>query len=112
MSDKIFSSFSSGRIAVIGDLMLDVYLWGSVTRISPEAPVPIVNLKKREARLGGAANVMRNLGTLGAGKVYAFGVVGDDAPGSEISSLLAQAGFDTAGVVTDTGRPTRSEELV
>ena len=79
MSDELFNSFGSGRIAVIGDLMLDVYLWGQVSRISPEAPVPIVNVKKREARLGGAANVMRNLGTLGAGRVYAFGAAGTTA---------------------------------
>ena len=84
MSNELFASFGSKRIAVIGDLMLDVYLWGQVTRISPEAPVPVVNVKKREARLGGAANVMRNLGTLGAGRVYAFGAAGDDSAGTEL----------------------------
>ncbi|MBR2373630.1 MAG: D-glycero-beta-D-manno-heptose-7-phosphate kinase [Lentisphaeria bacterium] len=112
MYDKIFSAFNSGRIAVIGDLMLDVYLWGQVSRISPEAPVPIVNLQSREARLGGAANVMRNLGTLGAGKVYAFGATGDDLPGREILSLLKDSGFDTAGVVVDSCRPTTEKRRV
>ena len=112
MSDKIFENFSSSRIAVIGDLMLDVYLWGQVNRISPEAPVPIVNIKKREARLGGAANVIRNLGTLEAGKVYAFGVVGDDESGREINRLLTGSGFCTAGVFSDAGRPTTEKRRV
>ena len=112
MSDKIFANFSTSRIAVIGDLMLDVYLWGQVNRISPEAPVPIVNIKKREARLGGAANVIRNLGTLEAGKVYAFGVVGDDESGREINRLLTGSGFCTAGVFSDAGRPTTEKRRV
>lgn len=112
MFDKIFSNFSSSRIAVIGDLMLDVYLWGQVTRISPEAPVPIVNIKRREARLGGAANVIRNLGTLQAGKVYAFGVTGDDESGREISALLSDSGFSTAGVVCASDRPTTEKRRV
>ena len=74
MSANIFSKFYSSRIAVIGDLMLDVYLWGQVNRISPEAPVPIVNIKKREARLGGAANVIRKTGLRGLplGLWYSF----------------------------------------
>ena len=66
--------FDRGRIAVVGDLMLDVYLWGNVTRISPEAPVPVVNVKKRTFCLGGAGNVMRNISTLG-GQALAFGAV-------------------------------------
>ena len=112
MSDKIFSAFNSSRIAVIGDLMLDVYLWGQVSRISPEAPVPIVNIKKREARLGGAANVIRNLGTLEAGKVYAFGAVGDDESGREIIKLLSGSGFQTQGVTCDSSRPTTEKRRV
>ena len=112
MSDELFTSFGSGRIAVIGDLMLDVYLWGQVSRISPEAPVPIVNVKRREARLGGAANVMRNLGTLGAGRVYAFGAAGDDSAGAELKGLLREAGFRTDGVVTTPGRPTTEKRRV
>ena len=92
MTDNIFSAFSSSRIAVIGDLMLDVYLWGQVNRISPEAPVPIVNIKSREVRLGGAANVIRNLGTLQAGKVYAFGAVGGDGSGKDIINFANASG--------------------
>ena len=112
MSDKIFSAFNSSRIAVIGDLMLDVYLWGQVSRISPEAPVPIVNIKKREARLGGAANVIRNLGTLEAGNVYAFGAVGCDESGREIVELLKNSGFQTSGVIYDSSRPTTEKRRV
>lgn len=112
MTGDIFSRFSSSRVAVIGDLMLDVYLWGQVNRISPEAPVPVVNIKKREARLGGAANVIRNLGTLEAGKVYAFGAVGDDEAGREVTKLLSGTGFHTAGVICDTTRPTTEKRRV
>ena len=112
MNTDIFSKFNTSRIAVIGDLMLDVYLWGQVSRISPEAPVPIVNIKKREARLGGAANVIRNLGTLEAGRVYAFGAVGNDEAGREISALLSSGGFETAGLVCDTNRPTTEKRRV
>ena len=112
MNGNIFSSFNSGRIAVIGDLMLDVYLWGQVSRISPEAPVPIVNIQRREARLGGAANVIRNLGTLEAGKVYAFGAVGDDESGREVSKLLSDTGFYNGGVICDNSRPTTEKRRV
>ncbi|MBO5792187.1 MAG: D-glycero-beta-D-manno-heptose-7-phosphate kinase [Lentisphaeria bacterium] len=112
MSTDIFAKFNSSRIAVIGDLMLDVYLWGQVNRISPEAPVPVVNIKKREARLGGAANVIRNLGTLEAGKVYAFGAVGDDESGREIKKLLDGSGFQTFGVCSDSSRPTTEKRRV
>ncbi|MBQ9755013.1 MAG: D-glycero-beta-D-manno-heptose-7-phosphate kinase [Lentisphaeria bacterium] len=112
MTDNIFSAFSSSRIAVIGDLMLDVYLWGQVNRISPEAPVPIVNIKSREVRLGGAANVIRNLGTLQAGKVYAFGAVGGDGSGKDIINLLSASGFQTSGVLCDDSRPTTEKRRV
>ena len=112
MSNEVFGAFGNARIAVIGDLMLDVYLWGQVSRISPEAPVPIVNIRKREARLGGAANVMRNLGTLGAGSVHAFGAVGDDTAGEEVKALLRNAGFHTEGVITLPGRPTTEKRRV
>lgn len=112
MTDTMFSAFNSSRIAVIGDLMLDVYLWGQVNRISPEAPVPVVNIRKREARLGGAANVIRNLGTLKAGKVYAFGAVGQDESGRELKELLQNSGFQTDGVLSDSSRPTTEKRRV
>ena len=76
------SRFSEARVAVIGDVMLDVYVWGQVSRISPQAPVPIINVTKRTCCLGGASNVMRNLRTLGA-KAYAYGVIGNDDIGKQ-----------------------------
>ncbi len=97
--------FEKGRIAVIGDLMLDVYLWGSVNRISPEAPVPVVNVKKRTCCLGGAANVMRNIATLG-GHAEAFGAIGDDDSGKEIIAGLKSFGITPSGVVTASSRRT------
>ena len=90
---RILDRFPGKRIAVIGDLMLDVYLWGRVTRISPEAPVPVVNVRRRTCCLGGAANVMRNVSTLTA-RAFAFGMVGEDAAGEELLRELAAAGID------------------
>ena len=103
--------FSSCRVAVLGDLMLDVYLWGQVSRISPEAPVPVVNVRKRTSCLGGAANVMRNLATLG-GKVFAFGALGADQTGAEIRKLLREIGIDDSMVVDIPGRCTTEKRRV
>ena len=107
VQDKIaaIKRFDRGRIAVLGDLMLDVYLWGNVTRISPEAPVPVVNVEKRTFCLGGAANVMRNISTLG-GKALAFGAVGRDVSGKEIISGLDEFGISHDGIVAADGRRT------
>lgn len=97
--------FDRGRIAVVGDLMLDVYLWGNVTRISPEAPVPVVNVKKRTFCLGGAGNVMRNISTLG-GQALAFGAVGDDASGREVLAGLREYRIGADGMVSTGSRRT------
>jgi D-beta-D-heptose 7-phosphate kinase/D-beta-D-heptose 1-phosphate adenosyltransferase len=78
--------------------MLDRYFWGEVNRISPEAPVPIVHVTKKSARLGGAANVAANLRALGVG-VKIAGVIGDDREGGEVKKLLAQQGIDSGGIV-------------
>lgn len=99
------SRFKNGRIAVLGDIMMDVYLWGSVTRISPEAPVPIVNIQRRTSCPGGAANVMRNLASLNAGAA-AFGVIGRDSAGKELLSLMENCGISTKGVITSADRRT------
>ena len=80
-------NFAGKHIAVIGDLMLDTYTWGKVSRISPEAPVPIVHTVKTSCCPGGAANVMRNLVSLGA-KASAFGIIGGDHTGQELKKLL------------------------
>lgn len=93
------------RIMVIGDLMVDRYLWGQVKRISPEAPVPIVEVEKEENRLGGAANVALNLQALGA-EVLLAGLRGDDRMGEELLSLAEEQGFDPKLMVAVPQRPT------
>ena len=97
------------HVAVVGDLMLDAYLCGSASRLSPEAPVPVVNVKKSFCKLGGAANVMRNVVALG-GKVAAFGVVGCDAPGKTLRGLLDQDGVDSSNVIDDPSRRTTEKQ--
>lgn len=89
--------FRQCRVLVAGDLMLDQFVWGTVDRISPEAPVPVVRVTDEGFRLGGAANVMANLRALG-GVVIACGMVGNDGAGRELISLLQGLGIETAGV--------------
>ncbi len=93
------------RVIVIGDAMLDTYLWGKVERLSPEAPVPIVSVTKRENRLGGAANVSRNIQSLGATPVL-FSVVGDDDNGKEFINLLQKRDLGNHGIFIDSTRNT------
>jgi D-beta-D-heptose 7-phosphate kinase / D-beta-D-heptose 1-phosphate adenosyltransferase len=100
---NIFDGFDRCRIAVVGDLMLDEYLWGHIERISPEAPVPILNVKRRECTLGGAGNVAENLRALGV-HVAAFGVIGSDETGEKLKTLLAAHGADVRGVLPDSSR--------
>ncbi len=97
--------FLNKRIAVIGDLMIDQYIWGSVKRISPEAPVPIVEIKNESNSLGGAANVANNLHRLGV-TVVPIGVIGDDEDGQALLKLAVQSGFEKGGIFTDPSRPT------
>ena len=99
------SRFKNGRVAVIGDIMLDAYLWGAVNRISPEAPVPVVDVRRRSCCPGGAANVIRNLATLG-GQAKAFGIVGNDPAGREVIALLKEYGADTTGIIRSNERRT------
>jgi D-beta-D-heptose 7-phosphate kinase/D-beta-D-heptose 1-phosphate adenosyltransferase len=93
------------RIGVAGDFMLDRYVWGSATRLSPEAPVPVVDFMNESQALGGAGNVARNLAALGA-TVFPFGVVGDDEEGRAIRSLFDAEGMTPKGVVVDASRVT------
>jgi rfaE bifunctional protein kinase chain/domain len=93
------------RIGVAGDFMLDRYVWGSATRLSPEAPVPVVDFANESQVLGGAGNVATNLAALGA-TVLPFGVVGEDLEGSAILSSLAAVGMTLKGVVADSSRLT------
>jgi rfaE bifunctional protein kinase chain/domain len=103
--DSLFSSFKDKHIVVLGDVMIDAYLEGKVNRVSPEAPVPIVNFSKREERLGGAANVALNLLSLGA-KVTMASVVGDDDESKILLRLLSERGIQTSGIVQVEGRQT------
>jgi len=96
---------------VIGDLMLDVFVWGEVQRISPEAPVPVVDVREETRLLGGSANVVHNVASLGA-KAMVSGVVGNDPGGRELVRLLRRAGVSTEGVVVEEGRPTTMKTRV
>lgn len=95
---QLFSEFSSLNVLVIGDVMVDSYIWGNVKRISPEAPVPIVEVEKRESRLGGAANVGLNLKALGATPILCS-VIGADQRGVDFTKLLKKEGLPTEGII-------------
>ncbi len=97
--------FCGARVFVIGDIIMDRYIWGDVSRISPEAPVPVVDVKMENAMLGGAANVIRNIASLGA-KPVLCGVVGKDKTGKEILAEIEKMGLRKSGVVTEEGRIT------
>lgn len=101
----ILDKFENMKIAVIGDMMLDDYIIGEVTRISPEAPVPVVNVKEERFVLGGGANVLNNLSSLSC-RCYSFGVVGDDSNGNRLLNELKKGNIDTVGVVIAEDRPT------
>ncbi len=110
-ADKVISSFKGKKILVVGDLMLDEYIWGEVERISPEAPVPIVRVKNETWVLGGAANVAHNISSLG-GRAVIAGVIGDDSPGRKLSALLQKNGIDARGLVVDQIRPTVTKSRI
>jgi rfaE bifunctional protein kinase chain/domain len=93
------------RAMVLGDIMLDRYVWGLVSRISPEAPVPVVDVHEETSRLGGAANVAENIVSLGA-TCRLIGVVGEDRDGKELEARAGAADIDVEGLVSDGGRPT------
>ena len=97
--------FASARVLVVGDVMLDQFLIGRVSRISPEAPVPIVQFDREENRIGGAANVAHNIAGLG-GRVELVGLVGNDAASATLRRALESHGITSAGLVTDEARPT------
>jgi rfaE bifunctional protein kinase chain/domain len=107
--DEIFSSFSNQKILIIGDVMLDSYVWGNVERISPEAPVPVVQVNKKEKRLGGAGNVAKNLVSLGAQALLCT-VIGDDPEGRYVMDLLDEKGISKEGVVKSISRITTVKE--
>ena len=101
----VLGAVRTKRVMVIGDVMLDRYLWGGVSRISPEAPVPVVEITEETTRLGGAANVANNIVSLGAA-CHIFGVVGDDHDGADLIRRLEERGIVASGLIGDRTRPT------
>ncbi|VBB42531.1 Bifunctional protein RfaE, domain I [uncultured Desulfatiglans sp.] len=97
--------FKEARVLVVGDIIMDQYIWGQVTRISPEAPVPVVEVREETRLLGGAANVVHNMATLGARPVLC-GVVGEDHAGREVLEKLRALKVPSDGVIVEAGRPT------
>ncbi len=102
---QIINSFQNKKIAVIGDLMLDHYIWGKVDRISPEAPVPVIEVNKEEYRLGGAANVALNINSLGA-EAFLFGVAGNDFYSEVLNNKLKSFNLSNEYIIRDESRPT------
>jgi D-glycero-beta-D-manno-heptose-7-phosphate kinase len=102
---NIFEKFNSLNVLIIGDVMIDSYIWGKIERISPEAPVPVVRVIKKENRLGGAANVALNIQSLGASP-YICAVIGDDSDGENFLSLLKAQGLSNEGLIKIKTRPT------
>ena len=103
--DALVRRFTTVRVLVVGDLMLDRFVWGRVERISPEAPVPVVHFTREDARPGGAGNVVSNVRALG-GRAAFSGIVGDDGAGKLLRRMLDGLGASTAGLVVDRLRPT------
>lgn len=107
----LFGDFKNIKAGVIGDIMLDTYWWGHVERISPEAPVPVVALERREYRIGGAGNVALNLASLGA-RVSTFSIIGMEEEGKTLSGLLAEHQIDTGYLLKSPGRITTSKARI
>ena len=108
---KLFESFSSLKVGVIGDVMLDTYMWGKVDRISPEAPVPVVSLHKKEYRIGGAGNVALNCQSLGA-QVSILSVTGNDTEGVILEELFDSSNIDSSCLVKSSNRITTNKTRV
>jgi D-glycero-beta-D-manno-heptose-7-phosphate kinase len=104
-AQRLLTDMQGTRIAVVGDVMLDEFLWGQVARISPEAPVPVVEITSQTFHLGGAANVACNVRSLG-GQAVVGGVVGRDAAGQRLRDALVRSGVEDALTLDDAGRPT------
>lgn len=108
---SILDRIKEKRIIIIGDIILDEYIWGDVNRISPEAPVPVLELASETTRFGGAANLAHNVVILG-GQVDLIGVIGDDSNGTTLIEMLQAAGMDTEGICIDPSRPTSTKTRV
>lgn len=103
--NRFFEMMKGKTIAVIGDLMIDKYIWGNVSRISPEAPVPVVEVTEESQRLGGAANVGNNITALG-GNCFLIGVVGNDSHAEVMRKLIEDLKMNASGLIADTSRMT------
>lgn len=103
--EEAFRKFNQFKILIVGDVMIDAYMWGNVTRISPEAPVPIINIKEIENRMGGAANVALNISELGA-KPIICSIIGEDAKGNEFKELLKKSKMSDEGILISKIRKT------
>ncbi len=103
--NTLFNSFNTLKVLVIGDVMVDAYMWGDVERISPEAPVPVITINKRENRLGGAANVAMNLLAMGATPIICS-VIGNDEKGKLFIELLKNKNLTTEGIIKSKNRHT------
>ncbi|MEO8569266.1 MAG: PfkB family carbohydrate kinase [Ginsengibacter sp.] len=106
--DQLFADVSKLKVAVIGDVMLDTYWWGNVERISPEAPVPVVAVSKREKRIGGAGNVALNVQSMGA-SVTVLSILGDDEDGVQLKILLKENNIDTRFILESKKRITTNK---
>jgi D-beta-D-heptose 7-phosphate kinase/D-beta-D-heptose 1-phosphate adenosyltransferase len=109
--EKILDAFTRVRLLVVGDVILDEYLWGDVERVSPEAPVPVVHVHRESMVLGGAGNVVRNVVALGGGCAFCS-VVGEDAAARRVVDALEKLGVDASGLVVEPGRPTTRKTRV
>ena len=107
----LFADFNRLTVLIVGDVMVDAYVWGRAGRLSPEAPVPVVNVARTEQRLGGAANVALNVQALGATPLLCA-VVGDDRGGDELLTLLATNGLATEGLIRSSHRPTTVKQRI
>src|SRR6185436_66608 len=101
----IFDAFNKLRVLIVGDVMIDSYVWGKVERISPEAPVPVVSVSMKEMRPGGAANVAVNVRSLGATPVLCS-VIGNDPGGNDFIKVIKKEGMVTTGIMKSKNRTT------
>jgi rfaE bifunctional protein kinase chain/domain len=109
--DELFDQFDKLRVLIIGDVMLDSYVWGHVERISPEAPVPVVTVDRRELRLGGAGNVLLNVQALGAEAIICS-VIGTDEPGDRLIGQLNERNLNCDGLIRSNERITTIKERI
>ncbi|MCZ2222063.1 MAG: PfkB family carbohydrate kinase [Chitinophagales bacterium] len=109
--EALLNELNEIKVAIVGDVMLDTYMWGNVERISPEAPVPIVSLQKKELRIGGAANVALNTIALNA-QTHIFSVIGNDDDGKTLIQLLQQKNINTNGIIQSKKRITTNKTRI